>query len=89
MSDGCSQEIVELLTYPSSNISRVHHYFLVLSNLVILVMVIMLIEYSPKHKDHLAFVLPHRGIHRNGKLRVVFDGSAKDGLGKSLNSYRN
>ncbi|MPC56516.1 hypothetical protein E2C01_050478 [Portunus trituberculatus] len=27
------------------------------------------------------------GIHRNGKLRVVFDGSAKDGSGRSLNSY--
>ncbi|KAK4309817.1 hypothetical protein Pmani_018578 [Petrolisthes manimaculis] len=45
------------------------------------------IEYSPNHHDHSAFFLPHRGIHRNGKLRVVFDGSAKDGLGKSLNSY--
>ena len=34
-----------------------------------------------------AFYLPHRGIHRNGKLRIVFDGSAKDGVGKSLNDY--
>ena len=45
------------------------------------------IEYSPQHLDHSALYLPHRGIHRNGKLRVVFDGSAKDGSGKSLNSY--
>ena len=34
-----------------------------------------------------AFYLPHRGIHRNGKLRIVFDGSAKDGVGRSLNEY--
>ncbi|KAF0309810.1 hypothetical protein FJT64_019069 [Amphibalanus amphitrite] len=33
------------------------------------------------------FILPHRGLHRNGKLRVVFDGSAPDGAGMSLNSY--
>ena len=33
------------------------------------------------------FILPHRGLHRNGKLRVVFDGSAPDGTGTSLNSY--
>ena len=34
-----------------------------------------------------AFFLPHRGLHRNNKLRVVFDGSAKDGVGISLNDY--
>ena len=34
-----------------------------------------------------AFFLPHRGLHRNGKLRIVFDGSAKDGAGVSLNNY--
>ena len=34
-----------------------------------------------------AFYLPHRGLYRNGKLRIVFDGSAKDGTGKSLNDY--
>ena len=34
-----------------------------------------------------AFYLPHRGIHRNGKLRIVFGGSAKDGMGKGLNDY--
>ena len=33
------------------------------------------------------FNLPHRGISRNGKLRIVFDGSAKDGVGQSLNEY--
>ena len=33
------------------------------------------------------FFLPHRGIYRNGKLRIVFDGSAADGSGKSLNEY--
>ena len=46
-----------------------------------------IIEHSPRHQDLSAFFLPHRGIHRRGKLRVVFDGSAKDGNGKSLNSY--
>ena len=34
-----------------------------------------------------AFYLPHRGLYRNGKLRIVFDGSAKDGIGKCLNDY--
>ena len=34
-----------------------------------------------------AFYLPHRGIDRGGKLRVVFDGSAPDGGGRSLNEY--
>ena len=34
-----------------------------------------------------AFHLPHRGIHRSGKLRVVFDGSASDGAGTSLNDH--
>ena len=34
-----------------------------------------------------AFYLPHRGIYRGEKLRVVFDGSAKDGVGVSLNEY--
>ena len=33
------------------------------------------------------FYLPHRGIWRNGKLRVVFDGSARDATGHSLNDY--
>ena len=33
------------------------------------------------------FFLPHRGIYRNGKLRIVFDGSAADCSGKSLNEY--
>jgi hypothetical protein len=32
------------------------------------------------------FFLPHRGIFE-GKFRVVFDGSARDGIGKPLNSY--
>ena len=36
-----------------------------------------------------AFFLPHHGIRRNGKLRIVFDGSAKDGAGQSLNDYLN
>ena len=34
-----------------------------------------------------AFLLPHRGLHRNGKLRIVFDGSGRDGAGVSLNGY--
>ena len=34
-----------------------------------------------------AFFLPHRGLHRNGKIRIVFDGSANDGAGVSLNNY--
>ena len=34
-----------------------------------------------------AFFLPHRGVYRNSKLRIVFDGSAKDGNGVSLNEY--
>ena len=33
------------------------------------------------------FFLPHRGVYRGDKLRVVFDGSAKDGMGVSLNEY--
>ena len=33
------------------------------------------------------FYLPHRGIWRNGKLRVVYDGSARDAAGRSLNDY--
>ncbi|XP_045130678.1 uncharacterized protein LOC123515858 [Portunus trituberculatus] len=45
-----------------------------------------IIEYSHQ-QDPSCFFLSHRGIHRNGKLRVVFDGSAKDGSGRSLNSY--
>ena len=36
-----------------------------------------------------AFFLPHHGIRQNGKLRIVFDGSAKDGTGQSLNDYLN
>ena len=34
-----------------------------------------------------AFFLPHRGIFQKEKLRIVFDGSAKDGVGKGLNEY--
>ena len=33
------------------------------------------------------FFLPHHGVKRNQKLRIVFDGSAGDGLGRSLNDY--
>ena len=33
------------------------------------------------------FFLPHHGVYRNKKLRVVFDGSATDGVGRSLNDY--
>ena len=43
------------------------------------------IETSPA--DVSGFYLPHRGIWRNGKLRVVFDGSARDATGHSLNEY--
>lgn len=46
-----------------------------------------IIEHSPIVWDQSAFFLPHRGLHRNGKLRVLFDGSARDATGKSLNSY--
>ena len=41
------------------------------------------IEYSPNYQDTSAFFLPHRGIHRYKKLRVVFDGYARDGDGKA------
>ncbi|KAF0302533.1 hypothetical protein FJT64_025370 [Amphibalanus amphitrite] len=34
-----------------------------------------------------AFFLPHRGVVRGDKLRVVFDGSAPDATGRSLNEY--
>ncbi|XP_043197889.1 uncharacterized protein LOC122368221 isoform X2 [Amphibalanus amphitrite] len=34
-----------------------------------------------------AFFLPHRGVVRGDKLRVVFDGSAPDATGGSLNEY--
>lgn len=48
-----------------------------------------MIEDAPPTGDDpaTAFYLPHRGIYRNGKLRVVFDGSAPDGAGRSLNEY--
>ncbi|KAK4321410.1 hypothetical protein Pmani_007780 [Petrolisthes manimaculis] len=36
-----------------------------------------IIEHSPSAWDQLAFFLPHRGLYGNGKLRVVFDGSAQ------------
>ena len=42
---------------------------------------------SPGPRDSEAFYLPHHGVLRNGKLRVVFDGSARDGVGRSLNEY--
>ena len=46
------------------------------------------IEPSPPSQNATsAFFLPHRGLHRNDKLRIVFDGSAKDGVGVSLNTY--
>ena len=46
------------------------------------------IEPSPSSESaESAFFLPHRGLHRNNKLRIVFDGSAKDGTGVSLNTY--
>ncbi|KAF0300814.1 hypothetical protein FJT64_026756 [Amphibalanus amphitrite] len=46
------------------------------------------IEDAPIAEDReSAFYLPHHGVHRNGKLRVVYDGSAADGSGYSLNSY--
>ena len=41
----------------------------------------------PSNNTTSAFFLPHRGLHRNDKLRIVFDGSAKDGAGVSLNTY--
>ena len=46
------------------------------------------VEDAPSTDDpDAAFFMPHRGIVRNDKLRVVFDGSAPDGTGRSLNEY--
>ena len=46
------------------------------------------VEDAPPSDDPAAaFYLPHRGIVRNDKLRVVFDGSAPDATGRSLNEY--
>ena len=46
------------------------------------------VEDSPSDQDDRSvFFLPHRGPYRNDKLRIVFDGSAKDGNGVSLNDY--
>ena len=42
---------------------------------------------TPMLSDSYSFFLPHHGVYRNGKLRIVFDGSAKDGSGQSLNDY--
>ncbi|XP_043236743.1 uncharacterized protein LOC122389116 isoform X2 [Amphibalanus amphitrite] len=42
---------------------------------------------TPPNDDLQGFYLPHRGIWRGGKLRVVFDGSARDATGHSLNDY--
>ena len=42
---------------------------------------------SPTLAASREFYLPHHGVHRNDKLRVVFDGSAKDSIGRSLNDY--
>ena len=44
-------------------------------------------DLPPERDPSDAFFLPHRGIYRGGKLRIVFDGSAKDGVGRSLNDY--
>ncbi|XP_043223735.1 uncharacterized protein LOC122382456 isoform X1 [Amphibalanus amphitrite] len=44
------------------------------------------VEVSPVEEMD-GFYLPHRGIWRNGKLRVVYDGSATDATGRSLNDY--
>ena len=33
------------------------------------------------------FFLPHHGIIRRDRLRIVFDGSAADGVGRNLNDY--
>ena len=47
------------------------------------------VEDSPSDQDNdqNVFFLPHRGLYRDNKLRIVFDGSAKDGNGVSLNDY--
>ena len=42
---------------------------------------------SSESRASSAFFLPHRGVFGKEKLRIVFDGSAKDGVGKSLNEY--
>ena len=44
-----------------------------------------IIEPAPSSPSE--FILPHQGLHRDGKLRVVLDGSAPYGTGTSLNSY--
>ncbi|MPC19968.1 hypothetical protein E2C01_012897 [Portunus trituberculatus] len=43
-----------------------------------------IIEYSPHQQDQEKFFLPHQGVYCNGKLRMVFHGSAKDSTGRSL-----
>ena len=44
------------------------------------------VEESPGEVSN-CFYLPHRGIWRKNKLRIVFDGSARDATGRSLNEY--
>ena len=44
-------------------------------------------DLAPESGAPNAFFLPHRGVFGKEKLRIVFDGSARDGAGKSLNDY--
>lgn len=45
------------------------------------------IEKSPAPTIQHEFFLPHRCVQTSSKLRPVFDGSAKDGVGRPLNEY--
>ena len=46
------------------------------------------VEDAPLSDDaDAAFYLPHRGIVKDDKMRIVFDGSAPDATGRSLNEY--
>ena len=45
------------------------------------------IEQSSEQRQQKEFFLPHHGILKGEKLRVVFNGSFRDGRGISLNEY--
>ena len=64
---------VKLQEYNNNNIVKLHHG--------------AVIEPSPpSNNTKSAFFLPHRGLHRNNKPSIAFDGSAKDGAGVSLDT---
>ena len=45
------------------------------------------VEITSPTAQHQEFFLPHRVVKTSSKLRPVFDGSAKDGIGRPLNEY--